>query len=176
MSSTPKLTPFSYVVLVLVGERGAGPHDLVQMMRDGRIHWTAPESQFYAEPKRLAEHGYLTATKQPGRTHQRTHYTLTEQGKRALAEWLATPARFARIQNEPVVRLLGAEYAERGVLLKSLEALRIELDEIETGLTASAAREADLPHRATVMRLNRRLAQRIVDAHRAWLDEVEQEL
>ena len=138
MSSTPKLTPFSYVVLVLVGERGAGPHDLVQMMRDGRIYWTAPESQFYAEPKRLAEHGYLTATKQPGRTHQRTHYTLTEQGKRALAEWLATPARFARIQNEPVVRLLGAEYAERGVLLKSLEALRIELDELETGLTASA--------------------------------------
>ena len=41
---SPKLTPFSYVILVLVGERGAGPHDLVRMMRDGRIYWTAPES------------------------------------------------------------------------------------------------------------------------------------
>jgi PadR family transcriptional regulator, regulatory protein AphA len=176
MSSTPKLTPFSYVILVLVGERGAGPHDLVQMMRDGRIFWTAPESQFYAEPKRLAEAGYLTATKQPGRTHQRTHYALTDHGKDALGEWLATPARFARVQNEPVVRLLGSEYAERGVLLKSLEALSAELDELERGLAASEARDTDLPHRATVLRLNRRLAQRIIDAHRAWLDDIEQEL
>jgi DNA-binding PadR family transcriptional regulator len=175
MSSTPKLTPFSYAILILVG-RGAGPHDLVQMMRDGRIYWTASESQFYAEPKRLAQLGYLEATKQPGRTHQRTHYTITPQGREALGEWLATPARFARIQNEPVVRLLGSEYAERGVLLKSLQALREELDDIEAGLKASAAREAELPHRATVLRLNRRLAQRIVDAHRAWLDEVEEEL
>src|ERR1700749_4805685 len=103
MSNTPKLSPFSYVILVLVGEHGAGPHDLVQMMRDGRIYWTAPESQFYAEPKRLAQYGYLEATKAPGRTHQRTHYTLTAQGREALAQWLATPARFARIQNEAIV-------------------------------------------------------------------------
>jgi DNA-binding PadR family transcriptional regulator len=176
MSSTPKLTPFSYVILILVGDRGVGPHDLVRMMGEGRIYWTAPESQYYAEPKRLAQHGYLTATKAPGRTHARTHYTLTDRGREAIAQWLATPARFGRMQNEPVVRLLGAEYAERGVLLKSLEALRTELDELEQGLQSSAGRESELSHRATVLRLNRRLAQRIVDAHRAWLDEVEKEL
>jgi PadR family transcriptional regulator, regulatory protein AphA len=176
MSSRPKLTPFSYVVLVLAGEQGAGPHDLVRMMRDGRIYWTAPESQFYAEPKRLAELGYLSASKQPGRTHERTHYEITDKGREALAEWHTTPARFARIQNEPVVRLLGAEYADRGVLLKSLEALRSELDDLQRGLTESETREAGLPHRATVMRLNRQLAQRILDAHRQWLDDVEREL
>jgi DNA-binding PadR family transcriptional regulator len=176
MSSRPKLTPFSYVVLVLVGEEGAGPHDLVRMMRDGRIYWTAPESQFYAEPKRLAEAGYLTATKQPGRTHARTHYTVTDKGREALREWLATPASFARIQNEAVVRLLGAEYADRGVLLQSLESLRSELDELDAAMRAAEQREAALPHRAAVLRLNRRLAQRILEAHRAWLDEVEHEL
>jgi DNA-binding PadR family transcriptional regulator len=171
-----RLTPFSYVVLVLVGEHGAGPHDLVRMMRNGRVYWAAPESQFYAEPKRLADAGYLTATKAPGRTHERTHYTLTGAGRAALAEWLATPARFTRIQSEPVVRLLGAEYADRGVLLASLEALRAEIDELAAGLAAGARLEAGLPHRATVLRLNRRLAERILDAHRQWLDEVEQEL
>jgi DNA-binding PadR family transcriptional regulator len=176
MSSRPKLTPFSYAVLVLVGEQGAGPHDLVRMMRDGRIYWTAPESQFYAEPKRLAELGYLTATKQPGRTHERTHYEITDQGREALREWHTTPARFARIQNEPIVRLLGAEYADRGVVLKSLEALRTELDDLQRGLDESASRETGLPHRATVLRLNRALAQRIIDAHRQWLDDVEREL
>ena len=41
---------------------------------------------------------------------------------------------------------------------------------------AAEEREQGLPHRATVLRLNRRLAQRILDAHRQWLDEVEHEL
>jgi DNA-binding PadR family transcriptional regulator len=176
MSSPKKLSPFSCAVLVLVGENGAGPHDLVRMMRQGRVYWAAPESQFYAEPKRLAAAGYLEATKQPGRTHERTHYTITQQGKDALREWLATPTRFPRIQNEAVARLLGSQYAEPGVLLGSLAALRTELDELDEGLKAAEEREFGLPHRAKVLRLNRRLAQRIVDAHRQWLDEVEAEL
>lgn len=171
-----KLTPFSYVILVLVGEAGAGPHDLVRMMRRGRVYWTAPESQYYAEPKRLAEAGYLQATKQPGRTHERTHYTLTDAGRRALKEWLATPTRFPRVQNEPIVRLLGAEYADRGELLASLSALRDDLDELDEALRVAEAQERELPHRATALRINRRLAQRIIDAHRAWLEEVEREL
>jgi PadR family transcriptional regulator, regulatory protein AphA len=176
MSSPPKLTPFSYVILVLVGENGAGPHDLVRMMRDGRVYWAAPESQFYAEPKRLEAGGYLAAAKQPGRTHERTHYTLTDAGRAALKAWLETPTRFPRIQNEPVVRLLGSQYAERGVLLESLAALRAELGELDESLKAAEERESGLPHRAKVLSLNRRLAQRIVDAHRQWLDEVEAEL
>jgi DNA-binding PadR family transcriptional regulator len=171
-----KLSPFSYVVLTLVGESGAGPHDLVRMMRQGRAFWAAPESQFYAEPKRLAAAGYLEATKQPGRTHQRTHYTLTAAGRAALKQWLATPTRFPRIQNEAVVRLLGSEYADRGELLNSLQALRDDLDAIDAELADAIERAAGLPHRAAVLRLNARLAQRIVDAHRQWLDEVQEEL
>ena len=170
------LSPFSYVVLTLVGESGAGPHDLVTMMRQGRVYWASPESQFYAEPKRLAAAGYLEATKQPGRTHERTHYTLTQQGREALKAWLATPTRFPRIQNEAVVRLLGSEYADRGELLKSLNALREDLDVLDAELRDAGRREEGLPHRARALRLNRRLAQRIVDAHRAWLDEVQDEL
>jgi len=171
-----KLTPFSYVVLTLVGESGAGPHDLVTMMRQGRMYWAAPESQFYAEPKRLAAAGYLEATKQPGRTHARTHYTLTDAGREALTAWLATPTRFPRIQNEAVVRVLACEYAVRGELLKSLNALREDLDALEAELEAGRQREEGLPHRERALRLNRRLAERIVAARRQWLDEVEAEL
>jgi hypothetical protein len=51
----PRLTPFSFVVLILVGEGGAGAHDLVRMMREGQhAIWSASASQWYAEPKRLA--------------------------------------------------------------------------------------------------------------------------
>ena len=61
MASTPRsqLTPFSYVVLALVGRDGAGPHDLVSMMRRGRMYWTAAESHYYAEPKRLERLGFI---------------------------------------------------------------------------------------------------------------------
>jgi PadR family transcriptional regulator AphA len=172
----PRLTPFSYAILVLVGESGAGPHDLVRMMRLGRVYWAAPESQFYAEPKRLAEGGYLTATKQPGRTHERTHYELTDRGREALREWLATPARFARIQNEPVVRLLGSEYVDKPTLLASLAALRTEIAELDAHLDTQREAAERLPHRAAALRLNSRLARRILQAHLDWLDEVEREL
>jgi PadR family transcriptional regulator, regulatory protein AphA len=171
-----RLTPFSYVVLVLVGENGAGPHDLVRMMRQGRVYWTAPESQYYAEPKRLADGGYLTATTEPGRTHDRTHYRLTDKGREALREWLATPARFARIQNEPVVRLLGAEFADRESVLAGLAALRTEIAELAESLDSARGREPELPHRATALALNQSLARRILQAHLDWLDEVEDKL
>src|SRR5262245_12305798 len=136
-----RLTPFSYAVLVLVGENGAGAHDLVRMMRHGRVFWTAPESQYYAEPKRLAEAGYLTAAKEPGRTHERTRYRITAQGREALREWLATPAPFARIQNEPVVRVLGAEFADRETVLAGLAPLRAQIAELTAGLDESRALE-----------------------------------
>jgi len=171
-----RLTPFSYAVLVLVGESGAGPHDLVRMMRQGRVYWTAPESQYYAEPKRLAEAGYLSAEKAPGRTHARTHYTLTARGREALREWLATPAPFARIQNEPVVRLLGAEFADRETVLGGLSALRSEIEELKAGLDAAREIEPSLPRRATALAINQALARRILQAHLDWLDEVESKL
>ena len=55
--SSDRLTPTSYAVLVLVGQGGAGPHDLVRMMRQGRVYESAAESQYYAEPKRLERLG-----------------------------------------------------------------------------------------------------------------------
>src|SRR6266540_5601252 len=117
MPTQQKLTSFSYAVLVLVGEGGAGAHDLVRMMREGQhVFWAASASQWYAEPKRLAGLGLLHAEKMPGRTHERTHYTLTDAGRTALREWLAQPSAFTRIQCEPIVRLLAAEYVDPEVL------------------------------------------------------------
>jgi PadR family transcriptional regulator, regulatory protein AphA len=169
-----KLTPFSYAVLVLVGEGGAGAHDLVRMMREGQyVFWAAAASQWYAEPKRLAGLGYLSAEKAPGRTHERTHYTLTDAGRDALRAWLAEPSAFTRIQCEPVVRLLGAEYADPEALLGSLESLRAPLEEASAALDRQAGVGAELPHRARVIAVNHRFARRILDAHAAWLEEAE---
>ena len=83
--SRDELTLFSYEILGLVGRAGAGAHDLLRMAKRGRILDWAGESQYYVEPKRLARLGYLEARKEPGRTRERTVYTLTDKGLEALA-------------------------------------------------------------------------------------------
>jgi len=170
------LTPFSYVVLTLVGRNGAGPHDLVRMARQGRVYWSAAESQYYAEPKRLEKLGYLRAEKRPGRTRDRTHYTLTDAGCDALLQWAAEPARFPRIQHEAVTRLLLGDMVPDAVLLAGLDGLRTDLDEITAQLDAADVAAASVPHRARYLRLNHALARRIVEAHRVWIHQAEREL
>lgn len=173
---TANLTPFSYVILVLVGEGGAGPHDLVRMMRQGAwAYWSSSPSQYYAEPKRLERGGYLSATRTPGRTHERTEYRLTAKGRDALRDWLGTPAPFPRVQNEAAVRLLGAEFAAPATLLQGLSGLREEIAAGHAWLDRSEERESGIPHRTRALAINRRLARRILEAQEAWLDEVEAE-
>src|SRR4029079_9755446 len=87
----PELTLFSYEILGLVGRTGAGAHDLLQMARRGRMLDWAGESQYYVEPKRLARLGCLSARKEPGKTRERTVYTLTDRGLDALSDYARTP-------------------------------------------------------------------------------------
>jgi PadR family transcriptional regulator, regulatory protein AphA len=137
---------------------------------DGRVYWDAAPSQWYAEPKRLEAHGYLAAHKTPGRTRERTHYTLSERGREALAEWVRTPATLPRIQNEPVIRLAGADLA---AVLEGLEAMRPDLEAALAGVEAGQARAADLTHRAHLLAVNHRYAQKSLALQAEWPAEVE---
>jgi DNA-binding PadR family transcriptional regulator len=175
--STDDLKPWSYVVLALIGNGGAAPHDLVDMMRrGGRVFYAAAPSQVYAEPKRLAERGYVVARKAPGRTRERTLYTLTDRGRAALRAWLAEPAPFPRIQNEANIRLLAGDLIDDATIVASLTAMRAELDELTDLIAEGEALMPGVPHRARYLRLSFSLARRLVDAHREWLDEIEAEL
>ena len=175
MSRDP-LTPFSYAILVLVGRDGAGAHDLVQMARKGRVYAAAAESQYYAEPKRLERLGYLSARKEPGRTHERTHYTLTDKGIEALRVWARQPVRFPRVLHEGVVRLLAADLVGEEPVRESIAALSQELDELDALIEVADATARAIPHREKYLHINHRLARRLVSAHRDWIAEVEREL
>src|SRR6266550_9286983 len=104
-----ELTLFSYEILGLVGRGGAGAHDLLQMAKRGRILAWAGESQYYVEPKRLAGLGYLETRREPGKTRERTVYTLTQKGLDALREYAETPVRFTPVKSELLLRLLIAD-------------------------------------------------------------------
>jgi len=164
-------------VLALVGRDGAGPHDLARMMRaQGGFYWTAAESQWYAEPKRLEGLGLLHSTRQPGRTTSRTHYELTEEGRAALREWLGRPSSLPRMQHEALVRVLAADLGSDEDVLGSLASLQEDVAAKRELLAAAKERAATLPHRERHVHLVHRFGDLLFDAHEQWLDEVEQEL
>lgn len=173
-----ELTPLSYVVLALVGREGAAPHDLVRMTREGqRLYYAGAASKIYEQPKRLERLGYLRSEKRPGKTRERTYYTLTEKGLAALRGWIAQPCPFPRIQSEAAIRVQASDLAEDpGDVMKSLRALRDEIAELEDILVEAEVRHRAVPHRERQLKLLRSLGRRVLRAHLEWIDEVEHEL
>jgi len=146
------------------------------MMRQGRIYESAAESQYYAEPKRLEKLGYLQARKAPGRTHDRTHYELTDKGLDALREWIKERPDHPRLGGDPILRLLAADLVGEGPARESLLQMREDIADLRGRLAAADESAGTLPHRAKYLRLNHRLAGRVLDAYEAWLDEIEHDL
>jgi len=171
-----ELTLFSYTILGLVGRGGAGPYDLRRMVQQGRIYDWAGESQYYVEPKRLARLGYLEARKEPGRTRERTVYTLTDKGHDALREWAKTPVHFPRLEHEGLTRLLIADLVDERDVRESLATLREDIAGLELKLDEAEAMARTLPHREKYLMLAHGLSRRMLAAHLEWLDEVEREL
>ncbi len=173
---TPELSLFSYEVLGLVGRDGAGAHDLRRMARRGRVLDWAGESQYYAEPKRLARLGYLDARKEPGQTRPRTVYTLTEKGLEALRAWAATPVTLTPVKSEVLLRLLVADLVGDEVTRTSIATLRDDLADVVRRLDESVRAADELPHRRTGLLLVNRFLRRLVDLHLELVDEVERDL
>jgi DNA-binding MarR family transcriptional regulator len=163
-------------VLVLVGRGGAGAHDLVRMAREGRYFQTPADSQYYAEPKRLEKLGYLTSHKEPGKTRERTHYELTEKGLDALREWMKEPASSPVVATDSIERLLAADLVGEALVLESLSGMRADVSDMLGVLERAEVTAETLPHRRMYLLLNYRLARAVLEAHLAWLDEVEREL
>jgi DNA-binding PadR family transcriptional regulator len=174
--SSPELSLFSYEILGLVGRHGAGAHDLLRMARRGRFLDWAGESQYYVEPKRLAKLGYLAARKEPGKTRERTVYSLTDKGLEALREWAITPARFTPLKSEPLLRLLIADLVGEPATLQGLGALRDDISELLERLEQTTASAEQLPHRRKYLTLVNDFLRRLLDLHLELVDEVEREL
>jgi len=174
--SSPELSLFSYEILGLVGRTGVGAHDLLLMARRGRILDWAGESQYYVEPKRLARLGYLDARKEPGRTRERTVYTLTDKGLEALRVYAATPARFTPVKSDALLRLLIADLVGEPVTRESVGRLREDLADLRARVEESEASARALPHREKYLVLVTGFLRRLLDLHEEWVEEVEREL
>jgi len=167
---------FSYEILGLVGNGGAGAHDLLRMAKQGRILDWAGESQYYVEPKRLAELGYLDAHKEPGRTRERTVYSLTDAGRQALADYARTPVTVTPLKSEPLLRLLICDLVGEEVTREGLVSLRDDVADLRRRLEDAERTAAELPHREKYLLLVNDFLRGLLDLHEHLVDEVERVL
>jgi DNA-binding PadR family transcriptional regulator len=146
------------------------------MAQRGRILAWAGESQYYVEPKRLARLGYLAAHKEPGKTRERTVYTLTEKGLDALRAWAQTPVEFTPVKSELLLRLLIADLVGESATRQGIGALREDIADLFDRLEDSEASAEMLPHRRKYLLLANRFLRRLLDLHLEFVDQVEREL
>jgi DNA-binding PadR family transcriptional regulator len=173
--SRTELSLFSYEILGLVGREGVGAHDLLQMARRGRILDWAGESQYYVEPKRLAKLGYLDARKEPGRTRERTVYSLTDKGLEALRTWARTPLRFTPLKSELLLRMLISDLVGEAVTRESIGTLREDVADLQARVDEMEQRAAEFPHRQQSLVMTAGFLRRLLALHLDFIDEVERE-
>jgi DNA-binding PadR family transcriptional regulator len=171
-----ELSLFSYEILGLVGRTGAGAHDLLRLARRGRMLDWAGESRYYTEPKRLAKLGYLQPRREPGRTRERTVYTLTDNGLQALRDYARTPVRLTPLKSDALLRLLICDLVGEEPTRASLATLRDDIADLAARLDDAAATAQTLPHRQKYLLLAIGFLRRLLDLHLELVDEVEREL
>ena len=171
------LSPISYAVMSLVGANGASGPELVEMATAAApLFWTGAGSHVLRVARRLADDGYLIARTEPAKTRPRTVYTMSAKGRQAFRAWLAVPSSYPRIQHEAAIRLFASGMGDVVQVMDSLRALRDDLPRLEALVEQFESRAEDIPHRKQAILLELSLVRRLIDAHRAWVDDVERDL
>jgi len=121
--STPALTTTSYAVLGLLAVKPWSSYELTQQMDRslGRV-WPRAVSKLYEEPKKLVGHGLASATTEQNGQRTRTVYTITAEGRSALAEWLGQPGEGPTLEFEQLLKVFFAEHGTKTDLLATLAA------------------------------------------------------
>ena len=125
MSRGRSLTTTSFAVLGLLAIRPWSTYELTRQMDRGlgRI-WPRAQSKLYEEPKKLVDAGLAVArTERVGR-RPRTVYAITPAGRRALADWLATPGEGPVLEFEQLLKVWFSEHGTKADALASLAAAR----------------------------------------------------
>jgi DNA-binding PadR family transcriptional regulator len=144
------------------------PYDLKQIVAAtiGNF-FSIPHSQLYAEPERLAKAGYLSERReQTGR--RRKHYGLTDLGREAMEEWLATPTdELYELRDPGLLKLaFGSDPAELArtqleVHERRLEELRLMARTLQAAGAPTGAQlvaDAGIGHQKEYIRFWKRLA------------------
>ena len=117
-----------HALLVALSERPASGLELTRRFEKSLgFFWHATHQQIYRVLARMESDGWVDVevVEQEGRPDKRVH-TPSAEGRRVLAEWLATPMPMEAFRSELAVKLRGASYGDRAVLATNLRAARAD--------------------------------------------------
>jgi PadR family transcriptional regulator AphA len=152
------LNTTSYAVLALLAVKSWTTYELAkQMERSLRSLWPRAESVIYGEPKKLVAHELATATKQYTGRRASTVYTITDEGRTALRQWLEEPGAGPTLEFEALLKVAFADQGDLESLRANLRAIRAHAD-AQRRYAAERTREYDetggpFPHRLAVIAL-----------------------
>lgn len=110
----PNWTTTSYVILGIIELRGPSTsYDLKRAVGNSvGYFWQFPHSLLYSEPARLAAHG-LIRTEEEDTGRRRRTYSITDEGRAVLAQWLKIPTDDVfQIRNIAEIKLFFAELVD----------------------------------------------------------------
>jgi len=176
-----RLSTTSYAVLGLLALRSWTGYELTQQARRSLAHcWPKEDSVLYEEPRRLAAMGLAQAQKEPGRGRGRNRYSITDAGRQALRDWLATPSAAPHLELEPLLRLTFADQGELPGAQAAITALRDWAMSLRTDgmaiLRGYQAGQAPFPDRQHLNVLAACYHKAIYDATIAFCDLAQKEI
>ncbi len=125
-----RMTTSSYAVLALLDLKPWTGYELThQAQRSLRYAWPKSERLLYSEPKKLVELGFATSHQEDSGGRTRNVYTITEEGRQALAEWTSTRTQPPRLEIEALLRLLFADHGSREDVLGALDEFESDIGE-----------------------------------------------
>jgi hypothetical protein len=80
------------------------------------------------------------------------------------------------VQNEFIVKLLAADFADDATIATGLAGVRAGIERAYRDLDEMERRALRIPHRTRYLRMIDDYARRTLDAQREWLDAVQEEL
>lgn len=164
-----------HVLLTVLQQHEATGYEIIRDFDHALgFFWHASHQQVYRELGRLTREGLVDyqAIEQRSRPDKK-RYRITDQGRQALIEWLATPAAPRRFNDELLVKILGGELLGAERLLKEIEHHRgIQEDRLSTFLAIEAEhyRNRNLPELSMEYRLLYLPLRKGIKTTRAWLD------
>lgn len=174
-----ELSTTSYVLLGMLAGGPRSGYDIKRVAdHSTRFFWQISYGQIYPELKRLTDLGLAELDPDPRGGRQRNVYSLTQSGREALVEWLASahPGSF-EMRDELLLKLFFSGAASPQVRLEIVRQMRLREEATLAELRAIE------PHAREMGRAKAAMGMHVLEGglriHQAYLDhllEVEREL
>ena len=136
----------AYVILGMLGLGAKTGYDIKGIVdQSTRFFWAASYGQIYPELRRLEQAGLVKGELAPTGGRKRRVYELTPAGRRALADWAASPPRMPELRDENLLKLFFADALPREQALEQLRMRRLGHEQFLAILKEIEARPGEEP-------------------------------